>query len=195
VTMNKHSIRKVCVVDVDLTVVDAVTPWIHYMNGLTGASFEVSPGQMYPYDLTSVFKHYLETEEDIGLLFDYWKGRNVYDDLEPYPGSVETLSRLNDMGYDIVFASVVKGDHSKSKYYFLKKHFPFMAGCMFTREKGYIRADVVIDDRNDYLRQFDVTKVKRIRMNTPFEQTIDTPVYATVDNWDQINELIEEQAL
>lgn len=189
--MIKPSNRKVVVVDVDLTVVDAVGPWVDYMNKLTGASFELSEGQMYPYNLTGIFKHYLEGDEDIGMLFDYWKQRDVYDGLTPYEGAVEVLGEISKRGYDVVFASVVKGDHSKSKYYFLKKHFPFMAGCVFTREKGYIKADYAIDDRNDHLRQFDIP-TKTIRMNSQFTQDVDVPVYASVDNWEGVRELIDE---
>lgn len=192
--MIKPSNRKVCVVDVDLTVVDAVSPWIDHMNKLTGASFEIQSGQLYPYNLTAIYKHFLETEEDIGMLFDYWKQRDIYDNLVPYEGAVEALSTLNKRGYDIVFASVVKGDHSKSKYYMLKKYFPFMAGCAFTREKGYIKADVVFDDRNDYLRQFGIP-TKRIRVNTPFTQDVECPVFASIDHWDQVHDLIEEGQL
>lgn len=192
--MINPSERKVCVVDVDLTVVDAVTPWIDYMNNLTGASFEINEGQSYPYNLTEIFKHYLQSEEDISMLFDYWKQKDIYDNLAPYEGAVEALGTLNKRGYDIVFASVVKGDHSKSKYYFLKKHFPFMAGCMFTREKGYIKADVVFDDRNEYLKQFGVP-TKRIRFNTQFTQTVDCPVLASIDGWGEVYDLIYEGVL
>ena len=162
--MIKPSKRKVAVVDIDLTVVDTVSPWIDYMNNLTGLNFEITEGCQYPYNLTRIYAHALVNPTDTSELFEYWKSKTLYDNLQPLPGSVEALKKLNDLGYDIVFASVLKHGHDKSKYYFLKRHFPFMAAAVFTKEKGYIKADLVIDDRNEYLNQFDGECVTKVRM-------------------------------
>ena len=195
--MIKPSKRKVAVVDIDLTVVDTVSPWIDYMNNLTGLNFEITEGCQYPYNLTRIYAHALVNPTDTSELFEYWKSKTLYDNLQPLPGSVEALKKLNDLGYDIVFASVLKHGHDKSKYYFLKRHFPFMAAAVFTKEKGYIKADLVIDDRNEYLNQFDGECVTKVRMVTPFIQTVNTTEYnqsgedvIEIDSWLDFGEVL-----
>lgn len=180
--------RKVVVVDVDLTVVDTATPWVVYMNKLTGLNFNLEEGCEYPYNLTDIYADVIVNSDDRSDLFQYWKSETLYDNLTPLEGSVEALRELDRVGYDIVFASVLKHGHDKSKYYFLKRHFPFMKGCVFTKEKGLIKADVIIDDRNDYLRQFG-EGVTKIRMKTPFTQDVCSDGLE-VSHWNEVLEVL-----
>lgn len=87
------------------------------------------------------------SDEEIQLAKDWWKQKDLYDDMYPMKGAVEALQELSDMGHTIIFASHCEGDHAKSKVEFLKKHFPFMSGFLATRQKQFVRCDVLIDDR------------------------------------------------
>lgn len=86
---------------------------------------------------------------------DYWRSSTLYDNLQPMHGAVETLEALSEH-FDIVFVSRLKGDHHRSKVYFLKKWFPFMKGFVGTHEK-WLLADsfcALIDDDWNNLSKF-----------------------------------------
>ena len=191
--MIKTSNRKVAAVDVDLTVVDMVTSWVDHMNRITGANFEIKEGTMYPYNLTEIYKHYLVSDYDKDLLFKWWNKEDLYDSAVPIDGSVEALKSVNDAGYDIVFVSHCEGNHARSKYYFLRRYFPFMAGFMATREKGFVRADIAFDDRNEYLCQYPDYVTKYLKV-TPFKQTQHVSTIP-FDNWEDIKTYAEEGVL
>lgn len=90
---------------------------------------------------------------------DFWRDETLYDNLEPMKGAVEKLETLSQY-FNIVFVSRLKGNHHRSKVYFLKKHFPFMAGFVGTHEK-YILNDsllAMVDDLEDNLVKFDSHK-------------------------------------
>lgn len=90
---------------------------------------------------------------------DYWRSSTLYDNLQPMHGAVETLEALSEY-FDIVFVSRLKGDHHRSKVYFLKKWFPFMKGFIGTHEK-WLLADsfcALIDDDWNNLSKFPVNK-------------------------------------
>lgn len=90
---------------------------------------------------------------------DFWRDETLYDNLGPMKGAVEKLEALSQY-FNIVFVSRLKGNHHRSKVYFLKKHFPFMAGFVGTHEK-YILNDsllAMVDDLEDNLVKFDSDK-------------------------------------
>lgn len=90
---------------------------------------------------------------------DFWRDETLYDNLEPIKCAVEKLEALSQY-FNIVFVSRLKGNHHRSKVYFLKKHFPFMAGFVGTHEK-YILNDsllAMVDDLEDNLLKFDSEK-------------------------------------
>lgn len=90
---------------------------------------------------------------------DFWRDETLYDNLEPMKGAVEKLEALSQY-FNIIFVSRLKGNHHRSKVYFLKKHFPFMAGFVGTHEK-YILNDsllAMVDDLEDNLVKFDSEK-------------------------------------
>lgn len=187
--------RKVAAIDCDQTVVDTAYPWYEWLELMTSAGFHYADVSKH-YNFADVYSEIWRDKGVSGHPYDFWRSKSVYDDLQPLPGSVEALTALKDRGYDIVFVSTIKGDHHKSKYSFLKEHFPFMGGFIATKEKGYVNAHLVIDDRNSCLNQFgeDVIKIKKI---TPFDQ--DTPltgdgVFASFSDWRSLETYIKNGA-
>src|SRR5690606_28249698 len=101
----------------------------------------------------------------------------------PYEGCVEALGELKKLGWDIIVVSAIKGFHAKSKYYFLKKYLPFLDGVVYTKEKGFVNVDVMIDDRDDILNQFDGTKTLKIKFHTQYEQKEPSTAHFTIKDW------------
>lgn len=90
---------------------------------------------------------------------DFWRDETLYDNLEPMNGAVEKLGALSQY-FNIVFVSRLKGNHHRSKVYFLKKHFPFMTGFIGTHEKYLLNDSLVamVDDLEDNLSKFEIDK-------------------------------------
>lgn len=170
-------------VDVDLTVVDTGRVWCNWLE-YKGATLDFKAyakamdfGRA-PYNISK-----LAIVPDCVDPLDFWRDPKLYDSLSPLEGSVETLKALHDKGHKIVFVSAIKGDHHKSKYYFLKKHFPFLSGVVFTKEKHFVNLDVMIDDRCDVLNKFDGEKTCKIRFDTVYEQSEKCEAHFVVKSW------------
>lgn len=107
-------------------------------------------------DTINLYKQCSSSFEDP---LDFWRNENLYDNLTPMEGSVEKLESLSEY-FNIVFISRLKGNHHRSKVYWLKKHFPFMTAFVGTHEKWVMNDSVVamIDDLEDNLVKFDPQK-------------------------------------
>lgn len=187
----KLDTRPIAIVDVDLTAVDSVTPWLAWLNAKTGQNF--TPEQLgYEYNLGKVFKPFWPsycTEQPL----DWWRYEGIYDMLQPYEGAVDALREISQT-HQIVFVSHCKGRHMKSKVSFLKKHFPFMSGFLATKQKQFVasmdpRRDIVIDDRHEHLNKFLHRHCVPFKMHTKWSQTENLLIDATVClSWKELME-------
>lgn len=102
---------------------------------------------------------YKQASKHLDDPLDFWRSEDLYDCLEPIEGCVQKLEQLSKY-FGIVFVSRLKGNHHRSKVYFLKKHFPFMTGFVGTHEKWILNDSLVamVDDLEDNLSKFDVDK-------------------------------------
>lgn len=102
---------------------------------------------------------YKQASPELEDPLDFWRDENLYDNLVPMEASVDKLKGLSRY-FDIVFVSRLKGNHHRSKVYWLKKHFPFMTGFVGTHEKWILNASLIamIDDLEDNLVKFDPQK-------------------------------------
>lgn len=128
-------------VDVDNTVVDIGRYWDSYLYQRYELKSEYCDGYMMPYNISEA---YIIPEGCDP--FAFWRDPSLYEGLTPNTGSVEALQTLKDEGHQIFFISQMKGWHSKSKYYFIEKWFPFKDAVIMTKEKWAIRPDIMIDD-------------------------------------------------
>lgn len=167
-------------VDCDLTVVRTDVGWWDWLCSKGTITNYPFSGQ-WPYNLGEVFK---ELEDP----YQYWRELD-YDQFQPIEGSVEALEKLSQY-FGIVFISQHKGQHSKSKYYWLQKHFPFNSGVMLTKEKWLMNDSLVgmVDDRLDHLAKFDENK--RILFQTPYTQSFECDVVISFKKWD--DEIVEK---
>ena len=163
-------------VDVDLTVCPSDRGWWEWCNDrVIPTDYQYKNSfEKAPYDLAEVFP-------TIKYPYDYWRELD-YSQFQPIEGSVQALQALSDY-FGIVFISRIKGNHTKSKYYWLKEHFPFMTEYVATHGKWVMNNSVVamVDDRKDVLKGFD--KEKRIWFNTPYTQSVECETEIQFDKW------------
>lgn len=149
-------------VDIDLTVVASDLAWWDWCNKRTGQNLSTDKIVSPLYDISKYYAPMIDYN-------DFWRQRNLYDDMVPIKDSVEVLEFLKNKGHEIVFISRLKGDHHKSKVNFIKKYFPFYDGIIGTHEKKYAKVDMLIDDRLDNLYSMDDNVIK-VLYATPYKQ-------------------------
>lgn len=142
--------KPVIAVDVDLTVVDTLTPWFEWLRQY---SDEPVKNEHNKYDLAPEMESILDRAgyRDVDPL-DYWRQHNLYHKLDPIPGCVEALEKAHKIGWNVVFVSSCFAEHTNSKAWMIKRHFPFAAGFIATHDKHFVAYDVIIDDRLDHMR-------------------------------------------
>lgn len=156
---------KIIVCDVDGVVVDLSYQWYLYLRGIVkDISFTYEELAAY-YNFHQNLCKYISEQEAMW----FWKRDNLYDTATPIDNSVESLWALKKLGFSVVFASHVAGNHAKSKYEFLKRYFP-VDGFMATREKHFLRADIAIDDRIEHLVNHPL-QVGKVLKYTPHKQS------------------------
>lgn len=160
------------VVDVDLTLVDTLTPWIGWWEDKTGSKFDwnrVTP----ELSINKQLQEKMPREDSL----EFWKDPNLYDNLVPLVGSVNALLTLKSLGYDVFFVSNCEESHVESKRRFLDKFFPFHDGLINTCQKYSIEADIYFDDHVEY--------VDKIIKNRPYAKVYQ---FVTRDNQYQLND-------
>lgn len=178
--------KRILAVDCDLTVCPSDSGWFNWLvakdqdKGLAVCHKIMKiEGDNVPYNLGRLFTH-------VDDPLDYWRTLD-YDQFQPLNGAIEKLESLSKY-FDIVFVSAIKGTHSKNKYYWLKKHFPFMAGYVATKEKWVMNQDktvALIDDRLDNLEGFDHSK--RVLFHTEYQQSSNCGVAYLIDDWESFS--------
>ncbi|UYL84910.1 hypothetical protein pEaSNUABM56_00209 [Erwinia phage pEa_SNUABM_56] len=192
-------------IDVDLTWVDSGSAWLAWLEKAYGIKVDWDlppklPDGALHYNLTKYFPppgpHQLS-----GMAF--WEETHLYDTLLPREGAVDALEALVKAGHFAHFISMCKKGHFSSKVRNIERHTAhFMDlephnghGFYATKNKGMLKVDVIIDDRNSFLNQFggDVIKIK---FDTPYSQDeglIGTPDLVTAD-WTVIKDFILDLA-
>ena len=131
---------KAIVVDVDLTLVDTLSVWVAWWEKKTESKF---PWEKIGPDFS--INNALQTKMSRDMTTKFWEQCDLYDNLEPLPGSIQTLKWLSAK-YEIFFVSHCHPKHLNSKRKFLDKFFPFHDGLINTQHKYAIDADIYFDD-------------------------------------------------
>ena len=189
--------------DVDCTLLDPIfqeNGWYWYLQRNSNAPYseeefrkEIDKADgVIEYDLGIYFPDIPRNES-----FAFWQDTNLYHKLRPYEDAVEVLTKLGQK-HKIVFVSYCKQFHQKSKYQMLhdtfkvnlpEGHFAFLA----TREKWAVSGDAVIDDRNEFLRQFyDRVDCLKIKYKTPYTQDCELDFQLDLHSscWNEIGEFL-----
>jgi 5'(3')-deoxyribonucleotidase len=188
--------NKVINIDVDLCVVNPVFgregyDWFSYLRreciDMDVRFYDDLENGRVNYDLGSYF-----TLPDGICAFDFWRDKDMYQNFQPLYGAKKYIDKLSKDNI-IIFTSYCKANHYKSKYLFLKEYFPYLEGFYATKNKRFVRSDIFIDDRNNFINQ-QYDDVICIKYNTPYTQ--DEPLTREVkvcDNWKEIYEYIRSK--
>ena len=139
---------KTIVVDVDLTLVDTLTPWVEWWEFMTDSKFDwtkVGPD----FSINDQLKTKMTRKE----YMVWWNRADLYDELKPHEGSRQLLRWYSALGYEIFFVSKCEPGHFQSKVRFLSKYFPFHSGLINTAAKHSIEADIYFEDHVDYTQK------------------------------------------
>lgn len=173
---------RILCVDCDLTVCPSDIGWdnwLHDQSELHEIAGYGSQDEVRPYNLAECYPY---VEDPLA----YWRDLD-YNQFNPLKGSVEKLEALSNY-FEIVFVSAIKGNHTKTKYYWLKQYFPFMSAYVATKEKWVLNQNktiALIDDRLDNLEGFDYNK--RVLFKTNYEQSSSCDVAYTIDDWESFS--------
>lgn len=173
------------VVDVDLPLCNPAPIWMAWLKELSTAFDSVK----YTQDLVkgcvdyNLGKYYKLNNKVHSMSF--WEQPDLYDNITCYKQAVDSIKKLYEDGHDIIFASYCFPQHETSKINMLKRDFSFIDKKDFhfisTKSKGFIQADVVIEDRIDMLNQFD-SSVLKLLIHTPYTQTEEGNIGDTIIN-------------
>ena len=135
-------------VDCDLVLAASDIAWIVWLSSIAKSNDKIHNldyNDLLDYDITSYYKESLQESGRDG--YDFWRSTTLYDYVTPVSGAVGAVNKLASLGHEVVVVSSIKGNHAKSKYQFIARHFPSVNGIIFTKEKHYIDGDYIIDDR------------------------------------------------
>lgn len=196
-------------VDIDLTLVDTLWPWINWFNEKAKNAFDLSP--LYWGPTGNKFQPisrqcYLDFKGDLAILMrerqigineilkfepmSFWRQEDLYDDMSPLPGSMEFLTGLyrslmaTERFSDVQFVAISKcePEHERSKRRFIEREFKDMfSGFVSTDEKHLVAIDCLLDDNPKY--------VQSCRDNSIFQ------IYVPQGNYeffDKHNEFVDE---
>ena len=134
--------KKVLGIDVDLTVVDTLHPWLWWYYEESGIELTDEDIKGKNYNIETLMAGVKEP-------LKFWEIEDLYDELSPEPDAKKYIDKLSEE-FEIVFVSSVFNKHIESKEKFLKRFFPY-AGFIATHSKKYIDVDYFIDDHKKYI--------------------------------------------
>jgi 5'(3')-deoxyribonucleotidase len=129
-------------------------------------------------------------DELISLFVD----KSIYNNLQPYKGSIKAIKTLADKGYEIYVATASDIRNMEWKEKLLQRYFPFIPKENLIRihNKKLLNVDVLIEDKLDNLIQ---TFAERVCFNQPwnYDKNIDYAygVYR-MHNWSEIVGVISD---
>lgn len=127
-------------------------------------------------------------DELISLFVD----KSIYNNLQPYRGSIKAVKTLVDKGHEIYVATASDIRNMEWKEKLLQRYFPFIPkeNVIRIHNKKLLNVDVLIEDKLDNLIQ---TFAERVCFNQPWNQDKAADyVYSIyrIHNWSEIINVI-----
>ena len=103
-------------------------------------------------------------------LLELFTDKEVYDNLQPYKGSVKALKTLVNNGYEIYIATATSSKNLEWKEQLLRRYFPFIPQENLIRihNKKLLNVDVFVEDNLDTLTK---TSTDRICFDQPWNRS------------------------
>ena len=133
-------------VDIDNVLNDLASKTLALYNSRTGKNIQMS-------DVTTYNFHECLPKEDADNIVALFKEKELWDSLEPLPGSQKVLRQLANQGNQIIIATATDPINFEWKCEWIKKHFPFIQTDNIIRimDKSLLKVDVLIDDHIENL--------------------------------------------
>lgn len=175
----------VVAVDVDLTLVDSLTPWVEDLG--FDISFLPTAEPDEALDLVPWFR-----SKGVVDPLSWWHKPDLYDNLQPDDKMLMFLSELTPAirratgkQVEIVVVSSCFPEHEASKRKFIRKYLPSSSGFISTSSKHFVDYDLIIDDSmgicmNSIERGKKVILVNS-KINNPSIETMDHPLVHFLD--------------
>jgi len=174
---------KTIAIDIDGVVGDVLTPWLnrynhHYHDNIT-------PKDISEWDIHKFLK------PECGLkIYDYLNDPHLYDDVIPYPDTIQYIEKIKELKYRVVWVTSSPAESSGRKFFWLKEY-----GFITNRkdyvemtDKSLIRADVLIDD---YFVNIDSFVGKGILFSRYWNLSLkNDPRYLYAKDWNDVLEYI-----
>jgi len=173
--------KKVCLIDMDLTIADIYTPLVAHLNAEYSLNLQPSKSISYFGDHKILCPDI--TRKMIDTIFSK---DNFFLNLPVIPGAKSALSRL-DKYLDIYIVTspwIYAKSPFKEKYLWLKKHFPkYASKIVATSQKHLIYGDYLIDDHIPFCKKWKEKHSKSIVCSLKYNWTDTSIVDITEDKW------------
>jgi 5'(3')-deoxyribonucleotidase len=175
------------VIDFDETLFPTLEKVVETYNKRNNANIELS--QITTYSLYDCFPADI-ADEIIALFVD----KSIYNNLQPYKGSVKAVKTLADKGYEIYVATATDIKNMEWKEKLLQRYFPFIPKENLIRihNKKLLNVDVLVEDKLDNLIQ---TFAERVCFNQPWNQDKETDYVCSIyriHHWGEIINVIND---
>jgi 5'(3')-deoxyribonucleotidase len=172
-------------IDFDETLFGTLERVLETYNKRHDASIEMS--QIITYNLYECLDNTV-ADEIISLFVD----KSIYNNLQPYKGSIKSVKSLIDKGHEIYVATSSDIRNMEWKEKLLQRHFPFIPKENLIRihNKKLLNVDVLVEDKLDNLIE---TFAERVCFNQPWNEDKEAD-YAysiyRIRNWGEIINVI-----
>lgn len=173
--------------DIDGIINDLVAKALALYNSRSGKS--IRPSNITTYSFSECLPR-----DDADGICELFKEKELWDSLEPLPGSQKGLKTLINNGHNVYLATATLPENFLWKIEWLQKYFPFICADNVIRiaNKGLLKCDVMIDDCIDNLTS---NLCDRVVLDAPWNRnkTKDT-VYdiKRAHNWNEIVKIIND---
>lgn len=152
----------IIVCDIDGIINNLMPKTLELYNDRTGKNITMS-------DITEYNFYDCLPKEDARGLIELFKEKELWDSLEPLPGSQDGLKQIIKSGHQVYLATATNPVNLSWKCDFVKRHFPFIPEDNVIRimNKGLLKADVLVDDCVDNLIG---SFAERVTLDYPWNQ-------------------------
>jgi 5'(3')-deoxyribonucleotidase len=180
--------NKIVAVDVDDVLADLHREWILRYNRDFNDTLTVE--DMKTWKISEAVK-----PEAVPRIFEYLKDKDLYDAIVPIQGAKEGVRVLKEMGFRVVYATACVEGMADQKVNWLVEHgflyekdpwskaVGLYGDFVMAGDKSLVHADYLIDDREDYVRNF--VAGTGILFDRPCNRHVDYPY--VIPGWKDID--------
>lgn len=175
---------KTIAVDVDGVCADIHTEWLRLYNRDYNDTLAIQ--NITDWDMTKFVK------SECGIkIYEYLEDPTLYDNILPLPDARRRIGTLKAFGYRVIYATASPVKSYGRKFEWLKQYDFIQNGNDYieTKDKGLIKADILIDD---YPENFNSFVGRKIIFSRPWNLHDNRPDCFRVDTWNGVVNLCQD---